>query len=355
MKRSALRHLSVAVAAAALVALAAASAASPARSQDAVAQFYRGKQINLYVGSSAGGGYDTYARLLARQFTHYIPGNPTIVVQNMPGAGSNKLATFMYSVAPKDGTAIGAIFSGAILQPLIGDTPVQHDPSKFVYLGNANSEVFLCMARTDAPAKTFQETFTKELIIGATNSGGSTRDFPAMLDNVLGAKLRIVAGYAGSSEIMLALDRGEVQGICGVGWSSVAPHRARWLDSGVARLLAQLATKGHPEMDKMGVPLAIDFAKTAEDRKVMELIYSQLDFGRPFVLPPGTPPDRVAALRKAFMDAFRDTEIVAEAKKMKLDIDALAGEQVQAEVAKAFAMPKTIVERAKQALVYKPR
>src|SRR5580692_4245858 len=148
-------------------------ALGPARAQDALAQFYKGKQINLYVGSSAGGGYDTYARLLARRLGGYIPGNPTVVPQNMPGAGSNKLAAYIYSVAPKDGTAIGAIFSGAILQPLLGD-PVQHDPSKLIYLGNANNEAFLCIARTDAPAKTFQDTFSKELIIGASNEGGST-------------------------------------------------------------------------------------------------------------------------------------------------------------------------------------
>ena len=197
-------------------------AASPAAAQDAVAQFYRGKQINLFVGSTPGGGYDTYARLLARRFGGYIPGNPTVVAQNMPGAGSNKLAGFMYSVAPKDGTAIGAIFSGAILQPLIGDTPTQHDPSKFIYLGNANNAVFICLARADAPAKTFRDTLGQELIIGASNEGGSTRDFPAMLNNVLGAKLRIVTGYAGSNEIMLAIERNEVAGACGVGWSSVA-------------------------------------------------------------------------------------------------------------------------------------
>ena len=154
---------------------------------DAVEQFYKGKQISVVVGSSAGGGYDTYARLLARRFGSSIPGNPTVVPQNMPGAGSN-LASYIYSVAPKDGTAIGAIFSGAILQPLLGD-PVQHDPSKFIYLGNANNEVFLCLARTDAPVKSFAEALDRELIVGATNEGGSTRDFTAMLDKSLGAKL----------------------------------------------------------------------------------------------------------------------------------------------------------------------
>ena len=341
---------SITIVAAMVVCLAAGSA--PA--QDAVAQFYRGKQINLYIGTSAGGGYDTYARLLARRFGSYIPGNPAVLPQNMPGAGSNKLASFMYSVAPKDGTAVGAIFSGAILQPLVGD-PVQHDPSKFVYLGNANNEVFICIARADAAAKSFKDTLTQELIVGATNEGGSSRDFTAMLDNVLGTKLRIVTGYPGSNEIMLAVERNEVQGMCGIGWSSIAAQHPQWLESGFARILAQLATKGHPTMDKMGVPLAIDFAKTAEDRQVMELIYSQLIFGRPYVLPPGTPPDRVAALRKAFMAALRDPESLAEAKKMNLDLDALDGEQVQAEVAKAFAMPAHIVERAKQAQIYKPR
>lgn len=329
-------------------------ATSPAQAQDAVAQFYRGKQINLYIGSTAGGGYDAYARLLARKFASYIPGSPTIVAQNMPGAGSNKLAGFMYSVAPKDGTAIGAIFSGAIVQPLFGD-PVQHDPSKFIYLGNANIEVFLCLARTDAPVKTFQEALEKELIIGATNEGGSTRDFAAMLNNILGAKLRLVTGYPGSNEIILAIERNEVQGVCGVGWSSVSQQRARLLDSGLTRLLAQLASRGHRDMNQMGVPVAIDFARTDEDRKVMDLIYSQLMFGRPFVLPPGVPAERVAALRKAFMDTFRDRDIIAEAARMKLDIDALSGEDVQAEVAKAFAAPRTIVERAKQAMIYKSR
>jgi len=343
-------HLFRSLAAAPLIALVVTSAVY---AQDAVEQFYKGKQINLYVGTSPGGGYDTYARLLARRFSNYIPGNPTIVPQNMPGAGSNKLGGFMYSVAPKDGTAIGAIFSGAILQPLIGDTPVQHDPSKFVYLGNANNEVFVCFARADAPVKTFQDTFSKELIIGATNEGGSTRDFAAMLINVLGSKLRIVTGYAGSNEIMLAIERNEVQGLCGVGWSSIAAQHPHWLANGFGMLIAQLATKGHPEMNRMGVPVAIDFAKTDEDRKVMELIYSQLTFGRPFVLPPGTPLDRVAALRKAFMATMQDKDTLADAKKMNLDLDALSGEEVQAEVAKAYGMPANIVERAKQALIYK--
>jgi tripartite-type tricarboxylate transporter receptor subunit TctC len=331
------------------------SGALPVQAEDAVAQFYRGKHINLYIGTSAGGGYDAYARLLARRFGNYIPGNPTIVPQNMPGAGSNKLAAFMYSVAPKDGTAVGAIFSGAILQPLIGDMPTQHDPSKFIYLGNANTEVFICFARSDAPVKAFSDTLRQELIVGATNEGGSTRDFTAMLDNLLGAKLRIVTGYAGSNEIMLAIERNEVQGACGVGWSSIVAEHSHWLGSGFARILVQLASKGHPALDRMGVPVAVDYATTEDDRKVMELIFSQLVFGRPYVLPPGVAADRVTALRQGFMATLRDKDTLAEAEKMKLDLDALSGEDVQAAVTKAYAMPPKIVERAKFALIYEGR
>jgi tripartite-type tricarboxylate transporter receptor subunit TctC len=338
----------------AAVVLSALAAGGAARAQDAVAQFYKGKQISLYVGSSAGGGYDTYARLLARRFGSYIPGNPAVVPQNMPGAGSSKLASYIYSVAPKDGTAIGAIFSGAILQPLLGD-PVQHDPSRFIYLGNANNEVFLCLARTDAPVQSFKDALSRELIVGATNEGGSSRDFTAMLDNLLGARLRIVTGYPGSNEILLALERNEVQGVCGLGWSSIAPQRARLLDSGLARVLVQLATTGHPELTRMGVPLAIDFTNTEDDRKVMELVYSQLIFGRPFILPPGVPPERVAALRRAFMAALQNKDAVAEAAGMRLDLDPLAGDAVQAEVAKAYGMPRRIVERARASLVYRPQ
>jgi hypothetical protein len=176
-----------------------------------------------------------------------------------------------------------------------------------------------------------------------------------MLDNLLGARLRIVTGYPGSNEIMLAIERNEVQGACGFGWSSVAPQRARLLDSGLVRILAQLANSGHPELDRMGVPLAIDFAKTEDDRQVMELVFSQLTFGRPFILPPGVPAERVGALRRAFMAALEDKDAVAEARGMQLDLDPLSGEEVQAAVAKAYATPARIVERARQSLVYRPQ
>jgi len=326
-----------------------------AQAQDAVEAFYKGKQINIVIGSSAGGGYDTYARLLARYFGGFIPGNPTIVPQNMTGAGSNRAAAFVYGVAPKDGTTIGAIFPGAVLQPLVGDVQVQHDPTKFIYLGSANSDQYVCFVRADAPVKTFGDALSRELIVGASNEGGTTRDLPTLFNNVLGTKFRIVTGYAGSREIILALERNEVQGVCGIGWTGIATMHPDWFSRGTIKVLAQLGIKGHPELNRLGAPLAIDFAKTADDRQVMELILSQSIFGRPFVLPGGVPAERVAALRKAFMVSWQNKNLLAEAEKMKLDIEPLSGDDLQALVRHIYSAPATIVERARLALAAKPQ
>jgi len=330
------------------------AAAGAAFAQDAVEQFYRGKTINIYIGSSAGGGYDAYARALGRHMGKYIPGNPTIVPQNMPGAGGNKAAGYVYSVAPKDGTAIGALFPGGILAPLLGDTPIQHDPKKFILVGSANSDVYTCVMHTDSPIKSFKDAFTQEAIVGASNEGGTTRDMPALENNVLGTKFRIVTGYAGTREIALAVERKEIHGLCGYGYTSLLSVTPRWLTDKVARIIVQENVKGAPALNKQGVPRTIDFAKTPEDRQVMELVYSQAVIGRPYVLPDGVPHERVAALRKAFMAALADPALLAEAEKLKLDVEPISGDDVQTMVAELFAMPARIVERAKQALIYKP-
>jgi tripartite-type tricarboxylate transporter receptor subunit TctC len=326
-----------------------------ANAQNAVADFYRGKQINIVVGSSAGGGYDTYARLIARHFGTHIPGNPEVVVQNMPGAGSNKATGFIYSVAPKDGTAIGAVFPGAMLDPLLGDAQVQHDPNKLIYLGSANSDVYICFVRSDAPAKTFQDVFTHEVIVGASNTGGTTRDLPAMLNNLLGTKFRVVSGYAGSKEITLAIERNEVNGACGLGWTGLPAMHPDWFGAKkLMTVLVQLDIKGHPELNAMGVPLSAQFAKTDEERQVMELIESQGTFGRPYVLPPGVPDERVAALRQAFTAALHDPALIADAQKGQLDVGAMPGGELQALVSRLYALPGSIIARARQALVYIP-
>jgi tripartite-type tricarboxylate transporter receptor subunit TctC len=329
------------------------AAAGTAFAQDAVEQFYRGKTINIYIGSTAGGGYDAYARALGRHMGKYIPGNPTILPQNMPGAGGNKAAGYIYSVAPRDGTAVGALFPGGILAPLIGDTPIQHDPSKFIFVGSANSDVYTCVVHNESPIKSFKDAFTQEVIVGASNEGGTTRDMPTLENNVLGTKFRIVTGYGGTREIALAVERKEIHGLCGFGYTSLLSVTPRWLTDKVVRVLVQENAKGAPALNQQGVPRTVDFAKTLEDRQVMELVYSQAVIGRPYVLPEGVPRERVAALRKAFMAALADPALLSEAEKMKLDVEPISGDDVQAMVAQLFAMPARIVERAKQALIYK--
>ena len=338
-----------------LAGLASIAALAPAQAQDAVASFYKGRTVTIVVGSSPGGGYDLYGRLIARFMGRHIPGNPTVVVQNMPGAASNVAAAHIYNVAPKDGTAIGAIFMGAVVDPLFGDVKrATHDTSKFNYIGNANSDAYVCLVRTDAPVKTMADVFEHEIIMGASAEGASTRDFPTLLKNILGAKFKVVAGYPGTREINLALEKGEVQGGCGETWSSVAATYPAWFKDKLVKPLVQESNVGYPELDKMGVPLTKDFAKTPEQRQILELVYTQTTFGRPYVVAPGVPPERVEALRKAFMETMNDPDLVAEAKRINVDIGAISGEELQKLIAKVYATPSDIVEKAKAAMVFKP-
>jgi tripartite-type tricarboxylate transporter receptor subunit TctC len=332
----------------------AALCATHAQAQDPIADFYKGKQVNIYIGSSAGGGYDTYARLIGRHLGKHIPGNPVIVPSNMPGAASNISAAYVYNVAPKDGTAIGAVQTAAVLDPLFADRArLKHDSSKFIYLGSATVDYYVCIIRGDAAVKEFKDALTQEVIMGASQPGTSTHDFPALLNNAAGAKFRIVSGYKGTREITLAIEKGEVQGLCGFSWSSLSAQHPDWLKSGFIRVLVQENAKGQPDVNKLGVPHATDFAKSPQDRQIMDLIYSSEIFGRPYVLPPGVPADRVAALRKAFLDTLRDPDLLADGRKLGLDLDPISGEELQAIAARMYATPSDVVERARQAVTVK--
>jgi tripartite-type tricarboxylate transporter receptor subunit TctC len=330
------------------------SHAAPASAQDAAADLFRGRQLTMIVGSSAGGGYDIYARLIARHLPRHIPGNPAVVVTNMVGAASNAAAAHIYNVAPKDGTVIGALQTAAVLDPLFGDPGrMKHDASKFIYLGSADIDYYICIARSDAPVKSFQELLQRELIIGASQPGTSTRDFPALLNSMTGAKMRIVSGYPGTREITVAIEKDEVQGLCGFSWSSLQAQRPDWLRTGFIRVIVQEHDKGHPALTRMGVPLAVDFAKSPENRRIMELIYSSETFGRPYMMPPGVPVERVTALRQAFLSALRDKELLADAEKIGLEIDPISGEELQALAERIYATPAAVVEQARQAVTYK--
>ena len=321
-----------------------------ARAQDAVARFYKGRTVTIVVGTTAGGGYDTYARFIARFLPRHIPGNPNVVVANMPGAGSNQAAQHIYYTAPKDGTWIGSIFAGAILEPLIGTTTVHHDPSKFQYLGSANDDVYVCLARKDAPVQKFADVLEKPLIVGA-GMAASSADFASMLNHALGAKFKIVLGYAGSRPIMLAMEKGEVQGACGFAWPSINVTNPNWFGpEGMMRVLVQTHNKGHPQLNAMGVPLAGSFARDAEQRAIMNLYFSHTSFGRPYLVAPEVPAERVDALRAAFMATMKDPDFVSEAQKAGLDIDAVDGAEVQRLIARIYAAPPDLIAKVKKAL-----
>jgi tripartite-type tricarboxylate transporter receptor subunit TctC len=328
-----------------------AAATGPATAQEGVASFYRGKTLQLVIGSSAGGGYDLYGRLVARYIGKYIPGNPTVIASNMAGAASIVATQHIAVAAPKDGMIIGAIYPGAIMEPLLGDKgKIKYDSRKLGFIGSANNELYVCIVRGDAGVKTFDDFLKGGILIGASAAGGSTRDFPALLMSTLGANFKIVSGYPGSTEILLAIEKGEVQGTCGIGWSTISVQRAQWVRDGLIKVVAQEGMKSDPELDRMKVPMALSFAKTPEQRQMMELCYGPLTFGRPFIVAPDTPPDRLEALRKAFMDAMSDPDLRAEAQRMKLEVDPLPGADVAITVARMFETPADIVQATRLAI-----
>lgn len=335
-----LRHalLSTALAATALLA-----GASGAAAED----FYAGKTIKFIIGSNPGGGYDIYARTLARHLVRHLPGNPEIVPMNMPGAGSAKAASYMATIAAKDGTEIGAIFPGAVMEPLFGDkSKFSYDPSKFQYLGTLDNSTRLCVTYQTSETRTFADAQKRKTIVGASQAGGSTRDYAYMLNNLAGTKFDIVSGYKGSVDILIALERGEVEGLCGYDWSSLRAQRPDWVRDHKVNYLVQAGVEPDASLTKMGVPSIWKFISDPKDRQVAELIVSQQIFGRPYLAPAGTPADRVAALRGAFAATIKDPEFLADANKARIDIEPLPGERVQEVVEKLFASPRNLVERA---------
>lgn len=331
---------------AAAAGLLAGSLAGEALAQGGVESFYKSRSIDMIIGAAPGGGYDVYARAVVRHMPKHIPGNPTMVPKNMPGAGSNKAAEFIYTVAPKDGSAIGIIFPGAIMTPLLDPgRGLKFDPPKFAYLGTANKEVRVCAARKDAPAKTLAEATKTEILMGATADGGSTQDYPAVMNEVLGTKFRIVRGYKGTRDITLAVERGEAHGLCGWAWTSLKTQRPDWLQTKSVNILVQFGIDSEPDLDKMGVPTIWSFVKSDADRQLLELMVGQQVFGRPFVAPPGVPAPRLKALRDAFAATMKDSAFLADAAKAKLDIDYDSGENVQKLVERIYATPKPVVNR----------
>ena len=321
------------------------------QTNEQLAEFYKGKTVTIAVGSSPGGGLDTFGRLLSRHLGRHIPGNPTVVVSNVPGAGGNVLANNLYTIAPKDGTYMGVTFPSIMIDPLLNTNHRGYDPTKFNYVGNANSEVLVCLIRKDAGLKSLDDLVNANMIIGATAPGSTTADFPAIIKGLTGAKFRLVTGYQGSREVTLAVEKNEVQGICGLGWSTVKVQFPDILKGDMfATVFAQEDLKGHPELNGRNVPLTISLAKSEEDKQALQMFYSQNAFSRPFILPPGVPADRVAALRKIFMETIADPELQADARKMNIDAEPTSGEELQRLIGQMYATPQPIVERVRKAM-----
>ena len=308
------------------------------------ADFYKGKNLDVMIGYSVGGGYDVYARMIARHLGKHIPSTPTVIPKNMEGAGSLRLANWLYNVAPKDGSVIGTIGRGTGFDPLLGHKAAQFDGTKFNWIGSANDEVSVCVAWSGrAKVRKFEDLLTTELTVGGTGSAADTDQFPRILNGVLGTRMKIVTGYPGGNDVNLALERGEVDGRCGWSWSSVKSTRASWLADKKITILMQLSLTKHPDLPD--VPLVTDLAKTDEQRQILRLIFARQVMGRPYLAPPNVPADRVAALRSAFMGTMADKEFLAEAEKTQLEITPVSGEAVQKLVGEVYQTPPEIAKK----------
>ena len=318
-----------------------------ASSQQPAEEFYRGKKIDLIIGYSSGGTYDLYARLVARHLGNYIPGKPLIVPRNMPGAGSRAAATWVYNVAPHDGTVLATADQSLSLQQAAGDKRINFDVTKFIYIGNPSVENNTTATWHASGVKTLEDARRREVTMGAT--GGSTSSqYPKAMNALLGTRFRIILGYPGGNDINLAMERGEVDGRGSNSWASWKATRAHWLAENKINILVQIGLNKAPDLPD--VPLLMDLAANGEDRALLRLLSASTHIGRPIFTTPGVPADRVETLRKAFDAMVRDPAFLEQARKENFDIDAVSGEALQKLVAEIVAMPKAQGERLKKIL-----
>lgn len=314
--------------------------AAPLRA-DPVEDFYRGRTVTLVIGYSVGGGYDTYARVLAHHLGRHIPGNPTILPQNMEGAGSLRSANYLYNAAPKDGSVIGMFSRGMAMEPLIGTSHTQFDARKFNWIGSGTNEVSTCVTWHDSPVKTWADALKTPFTVGGEGSGSDPDIFSTVVRNVFGVKLRLVSGYPGSAEVALAIERREVDGRCGWSYSSLMQQRPEWVAKKLVNILVQLALAKSPALPD--VPLITDFATTDRQRQILRLVFSRQAMARPFTAPPGIPAERREVLRAAFDATMQDPEFLADAKKRGLEVNPVSGAEIDKLIGDLYATPPEIV------------
>ncbi len=325
-----------------VVILALAALASPANAQS-VEDFYRGRTINLVVGFSAGGGYDLYARLLGRHIGRHIPGNPSVTVQNMPGAGSLKATQYVYAVAAKDGLTIGTVSRGMLAEPLL--TGANFDPNKFSWLGSVTSETSVCATWKTSPVKTWDDMFKREFSLGSNALGDDTASFALIMRNLFGAKVKLVTGYPGGNDVNLAMERGEVDGRCGWSWSSLKSQK-HWLPN--VSVLVQFNLVKNADLPN--VPMALERAPDDDKRKLLRLLIAGQYVGRPFFSSPDIPAGRKAALRAAFDATMKDPQFLAEAAKIDLEISPISAATIEAFLAELYKTPKDVAAKAAAAI-----
>ena len=321
--------------------------AQDAQAQDDVAAFYRGRQVRLVVGTAPGGGYDLFARIVARHIAAHIPGQPTVIVQNQPAAGGLVMTNQLYALGPKDGTAIGVPINGIPTAPLL-QQGAQFDATKLIWLGSTNREPYVAFVWHTAPVQSLAELRSKDLVVGATAPGTTMADFPLVVNDVLGLKFKVVRGYEGTPQINHAIERGEIQGQGGIGWAAVKAQVPQWIAEKKIKVIAQYGLKRHADL--ADVPSMLELAANEPDRQALAMLFARAEYGRPYFLPPDVPAERVKALRRAFDATMKDPAFIADTARLQLDIDPMTGEEVQVLVAQLARTPPAIVNRVRAAL-----
>ncbi|MFT5540413.1 MAG: tripartite-type tricarboxylate transporter receptor subunit TctC [Alphaproteobacteria bacterium] len=308
------------------------------------ADFYSGKNVELTIGANPGGGYDSYARITARHIATHIPGKPTIIPRNRPGAGSRKALNWFFDGAPKNGNVFGAFYPGALIDPLIRPKRSTYDVTKLNFLGSVNKTARQCIARKDAKVQKFEDLFTHELAIGATSRGGSTRDYALMMNNVLGTKFKVISGYKGSKGILLSIERNETQGLCGYAWSSLKKAKPNWAKGEFINVLVQTNLKPHAGMSALGAPMLQKYIKTKKQRQIVEFFLKQHEFGRPYAMPPGSPKKAVNIMRDAATTTWASKAFLKSAEKARLDVNPISSQEIHKLLKELFALPKPLIK-----------
>jgi tripartite-type tricarboxylate transporter receptor subunit TctC len=306
-----------------------------------------GRTLSVMIGYSVGGGYDLYARVLSRFLGRHIPGQPAVVPQNMPGAGGLRVANYLYTVAPKDGSVIGTFSRSIPTLPLLSPAAT-FDGTKFTWLGSMSSDTSLCLTGSKSPVKTWRDMLTKPLVMGGQSSGTDSDIYARLYKNVLGARIKLVSGYPGTNDITLAMERGEVDGICGLSWGTIKIAHPQWMRDKTVNFLLQAGLKKDSELPD--VPLALDLMDDPEKKQLLYLHFAPQGMARPFAAPPDIPADRKAALIKAFDDTMKDPELLAEAAREKMDINPMTGDEIDALLKELYATPADVVAKAAKAI-----